>query len=676
MLRLPALGRKSVHEFDELAMRAAAEFNFDTIRTAYTRGDSQDHSFDVPAIFDISLDEFLAQQPAVSVRLRGAVHAALENGDCPFSTVSDYLRAGRRLNALCKLPNLGRRSAQEFEALVQAAVRNGTIVPPSQLELNADGFPDLESLMQAVFDALDDRQAKLLLDRIESEETLEATAHHFGITRERVRQIEKKAIEALVAKFGQAFLEALAAIDTQCRQRGLGEITLSAFSELSGSDVMTCGLYFRFLKKFGIDEAETLALRDRIHLYRPADFLTGETWDQRIDEALIEARWPIVFKDFVADVHDVPRFYVERRLCDRYHASIVDDAFADPPRMSTQKMCLQVLASTRVPMHLTEIRAGVFRHFGVDLNLHHVTSTVGYHDAITICAPGTYARYVDLAYPDDLIKAVCLRMYDELAARQVFLNSKVLFDRLFAADLAAYPDGFNHYLLLGFAQDDPRFVAKRGNMIGLAGFDIEKTYISLEDEVRNIVLEHGPIDVADIVAQMADTRKLCNDTGVKLILGNSPEVIQVGRRTYDSLHRFFANREEYDALVLALRIALLAGTKSVYALAEEMATLGLRKASTEVIGSILSAADDVTQANGMYRLSAPDARLQRYQQIALPSLADGDIDQLRRQVDAEFGNDTAEQFIRFDRRLHVSANPQRDSAAGSELHAILADFDL
>lgn len=677
MLRLPSLGRKSVYEFDELATRAAAGFDFAAVRNKYAHGDVRDNVLDVAQIFDISLDAFLMKQPAVSVRLKRAIESAIESGECPFPTVSAYLRSGcGRLNALCNLPNLGARSAREFESLAQAALSNGTIAPPSQLKLNADGFPELESLMQDMFDALDDRQTKLLLDRVESEATLEATAKHFDITRERVRQIEKKAIEALVAKFGQAFSEALIAIDTQCRQRGLREITLPAFSELSGSDVMTCGLYFRFLKKFGIDGSETLALCDRVHLYRPADFPPSETWDQRVDEALLDARWPIVFKEFLAHVGDVPRFYVERRLRDRYHAVIVDDAFTQLPRMSARKMCLQVLASTRKPMHLTEIRAGVFKHFGVDLGLHHVTGTVSSHDAITTCAPGTYVRYADLAYSDDLIKAVRLLVYDELEARQVFLSAKVLFERLIGADLAAYPDNFNHYLLLGFAQDDPRFVVKRGNMIGLAGFDIEKTYISLEDEVRNIVLEHGPIEVGDIVARMADTRQLCNDTGVKIILVNSPEVIQVGRRTFDSLHRFFSDRQEYDALVLALRIALLSGTKSVYALADEMAALDLGKASTEVIGSILSAADDVDQAKGMYRISAPDARLQRYQALALARLADGDVDRLRAQLETEFGQEMAEQFIRLDRRWHVAANNPQNSAGGSELDAILADFDL
>jgi hypothetical protein len=677
LLRLPNLGRKTAYEFDELAMRVAAESNVHAVRKAHAHEGAQDDASDVTPIFDISLDAFLTQQPGVNLRLKRSIDSAIASGECPYLTVSAYLGAGKgRLNALCKLPNLGARSAREFEAMVQAAVRNGAIAPPSQLKLNDDGFPELESLMQDVFDALDDRQAKVLLDRVESDATLEATAKHFGITRERVRQIEKKAIEALVAKFGQAFSEALSAIDTQCRQRELREITLPAFSELSGSDVMTCGLYFRFLKKFGIDGSDTLALCDRVHLYLPAAFPPSETWDQRVDAALLDARLPIVFKDLMADVRDVPRFHVERRLRDRYHAVIVDDAFTQPPRMSARKMCLQVLASTRQPMHLTEIRAGVFKHFSVDLNLHHVTAIVSSHAAITTCAPGTYVRYVDLAYADDLIKAVRLRVYDELEARQIFLSAKVLFERLFGGDLAAYPDGFNHYLLLGFAQDDPRFIVKRGNMIGLAGFDIEKTYISLEDEVRNIVLEHGPIEVGDIVTRMAATRQLCNDTGVKIILINSPEVIQVGRRTFDSLHRFFSDRQEYDALVLALRIALLSGTKSVYALADEMMALDLHKASTEVIGSILSAADDVDQAKGMYRISAPEARLQRYQELALARLADGDVDRLRGQLVAEFGHEAAEQFMRLDRRWHAAVNQPQNSNVVSELDAILADFDL
>lgn len=677
MLRLPSLGRKSVHEFDELATRAAAECDGDTLQTNQPALSSSDPTLSIPAMFEISLPAFLAQQPAVSIRLKRAIESAVASEECPFSTVLAYLQAGgKRRIQLCKMPNLGATSAKEFEALVQAAIGNGTIAPPSQLALNEDGFPDLEGVMNALFDFLDERQTKLLLDRIESEATLEAVAQNFGVTRERIRQIERKAIEALLAKFGQTFLLASTAIETQLIQRGVREITLPAFSALARCGVMTCGLYFKFLKRLGVDEAETLALRDRVHLYRPVAFAPSETWDERIDNALINARWPLDFKEFVSDIHDVPHFYVARRLCERYHAAIAEDVFTEQPRMSTGKMCLQVLASTRMPMHLAEIRAGVFRHFGVDLTLHHVASNVGYHASVTICAPGTYVRYVDLPYSDELIKQICARMQDELESREEFLSSKWLFERLFTAELTGYPVGFNHYLLLGFAQDDGRFVVKRGNMIGLAGFDITKTFISLEDTVRNIVLEHGPIEVAEIVAHLADTRSLCNDASIKNILANSPEVIQVGRRTYDSLHRFFADREEYDALVLALRVALLAGTRSVYALAAEMATLGLHKASTEVIGSILAAADDVTQAGGLYRLSDPDARLQHYEQLARASLADGNLERLRQQAETAFGSQTAEQLIRFDRRLQTSPTQQQNKAASSELDAILADFEF
>jgi hypothetical protein len=675
LLRLPMLGRKSVHEFDALATRVATESCCDAVQTEAADGASQADSGEISAIFDIPLDVFLAQQPMVSPRLIRAVRAGIAGDDCPFSTVSAYLQAGaKRLSTLCKLPNLGATSAQEFEALVQDALRNGTIVPPSRLALNASGFPDLESLINEVFGALDERQTKLLLDRVESAATLDVTARHLGVTRERVRQIERKAIDELVVRFGQSFLQALAAIDAQCHQRGMRELTLHTFSELAGSDVLTCGLYFKFLKKFGIDDAETFVLSERIHLYRPAEFAPRDTWDERVDQALINACWPLVYGDFVGQVQDVPRSHVERSLCARYQARIVDDTFIEQPRLNVQKMCLQVLASTRTPMHLTEIRAGVFRHFGVDLNLHHVTGTVGGHDAITICAPGTYVRYVDLPYSYECIEDVRAHMQAELEARQVFLNSKLLFERLFADALASYPDGFNHYLLLGFAQDDTRFTVKRGNMIGLAGFDLAKTYISLEEEVRNIVLEHGPISINDIMTHMTATRRLCNDASVKLSLANSPELIQVGRRTYDSLHRFFADREEYDALVLALRIALLAGTKSVYALADDMAALGLPKASTEVIGSILAADDDVSEANGMFRLTVQDPPLQRYHEIALASVADGGIERLRQEADAALGSDVAARFIRFDRRFRAKPARRADTI-GSALHAILADFD-
>jgi hypothetical protein len=676
MLRLPALGRKSVIEFDELAKRAALEFGFDVRPVEPLDRTPQANAAEISAMFDISLDSFLAQQPVVSPRLMRAVLGGIDAGDCPFSTVLDYLSAGDlRLIKLCKLPNLGVTSAKEFDRLVQDAMQNGTVVPTFVLPTNATGFPDLEHLLGAVFDVLDERQTKLLLDRVALEATLEETGERLGLTRERVRQIERKAINTLLAQFGRAFRMALTTIDKQFRERGISEITMTELAELAGTDVTTCSLYFRVLERFGIDDAKALAVHDRTHLYRPTEFAPSGTWNERIDTTLVDTTWPLVYRDFIAQVSDVPRFHVAHRLSERYHAAIADDTFVRQPRLSAQKMCLQALASTRLPMHLTEIRVGVFKLFGVDLTTHHVTSIVGSHDEITVCAPGTYVRYADLPYSSERIRSIRDRVHDELQARQVFLSSTLLFERLFAADLAACPDGFNHHLLLGFAQDDTRFVTKRGNMIGLAEFDLATTYISLEDEVHNIVLEHGPIGLNDIVAHMAATRKLCNDGSVKLALTNNNEIIQVGRRTYDSLHRFFANRDEYEALFIALRVALLGGTKSVYALADEMAALGLDKASTEVIGSILTADADVSQVEGMYRLAMQDPALQRYQEIALASLAEGGVDRLHREAEVALGGEAAARYIRFDRRFQARSG-QQSAVVDSELHAILSDFEF
>jgi hypothetical protein len=679
MLRLPALGRKTALEFEALALRATAEFRLDALGVEGAGG-AAPASAKVNAIdplFAIGLDSFLAVQPIVSARLMHAIQAGILRGDCPFSTVSTYLLAGEQgLAQLCKLPNLGAASAREFDSLVRDAVRYGALVPPPRLALNAQGFPDLEQLMQSVFDALDERETKILLDRVATAADIDTIARELGLTRGRIHQIERALFTKLVAKFAQAFLQSLVAIDAQLRQRGLREIALHAFAELTGADVITCELYLKCLRKFGVDEPETLALRDRGHLYRPAEFAPSDSWDRRVDQALIETQWPLVFTDFLAQVHDVPRYAVERRIVERYHARLAADTFLELPRMGVPRMCLQVLASTRAPMHLGAIRAALLKHFGVDLTLQHVTGTLSAHADIATCGWGMYVRYVDLPYTDAGIARIRDHMHEALHTRQVFVSSKILFEQLFATDIADYPDGFNHYLLLGFAQGDRRFTVKRGNMIGLACFELAKTYMSLEHEVCNIVLEHGPISVPDILSHLAATRKLCNGTHVRLSLAKSAEIIQVGRRLYDSLYRVFTDHAEYDALMLALRIALLTGTKSVYALATEMATLGLGKASTEVIGSILGAVDDVAEADGMYRLTAPGPDLERYQAIALASLANGGLERLRGEAAAAFGSDVAARFIGFDRRFSTSPVPRQSDTGSSALHALLADFEF
>jgi hypothetical protein len=71
-------------------------------------------------------------------------------------------------------------------------------------------------------------------------------------------------------------------------------------------------------------------------------------------------------------------------------------------------------------------------------------------------------------------------------------------------------------VILGLVQDGERFVVKRGLMVDLQHFDPEETFVSLEETIHNLVAEHGPIAVPEIVQRMAEERKV-HDAGIALI---------------------------------------------------------------------------------------------------------------------------------------------------------------
>jgi Sigma-70, region 4 len=70
----------------------------------------------------------LIEESAVSVRLSNALHAA---SGLPIETIRDYLDAGPEAKLrFLRLPNLGRKSANELDELIRAFARDGNELPP------------------------------------------------------------------------------------------------------------------------------------------------------------------------------------------------------------------------------------------------------------------------------------------------------------------------------------------------------------------------------------------------------------------------------------------------------------------------------------------------------------------------------------------------------------------
>lgn len=676
MLKIPNLGRKSVAELEVLIQEFAKAPL--PIKSQLELVVIQPTDQGIPSDFGISLDEFLNRQTRVSTRLANAIRTAVDDGICPFPTVSEYLQTKNGYLRLCNLPNLGKGSALEFDKLAKDALIRGSTYPIASIPYigKKEWRPNVEALIQEVFSSLESRELDILLDRIQSKQTLEQVAANFAVTRERVRQIESRALKRLARAFGQPLQACIASLYDTLAHAGINECSLAEFARLALCDMITAQLFFSLVQRLGLANAGHLVLTDS-HVILPDQFIPRQDWNAAIKQSLMTAAWPIELSTLIVSCPPIPRFFIEKCLEDLYSAKISDSRLEIQPSLSTADMCTHVLLKAHKPLHISEIRALAAKYFGKDIPEPLVNATAGRLKEAAIAAPGTYVHYANLSYSDQVLTHIRHVVHRHLAEQSCFIGSKVLFDRLFLKHTSAYPEGFNHYLMMGIVQDDQRFVTKRGNMVGLASFDLQKTYISLEDEVRNVVLSDGPISIPEIVARLASTRKLCNDSGVRLILSHTPTIIQVGHRTYDSLHRFFTSREEYDDLVTAIQVNLLFRPKSVYALSQELISLGFARASTEVVESLLNAMDDINKTKDAYTIKSARQELCSYRDISSKCLADGaDCSILLARLQEGMPLKLAERMVRLDYRLSLSRNDEAETVNTSELSSILDEFDF
>lgn len=681
MLRLENLGRKSLAELDQLiaeeAARPAAVISSGTSQPGgLVRKDLGQEGVDNSDedLLRLPLDAFLAGQLLVSARLANAISTAVGAGVCPFETIGDYLRCHRRQEELQRIENLGRKSSSEFERLVARSVSSS---PPSSIQVvqNEFGYFDLGRLVKDILSLLTERQQAILLERLLERRTLEAVAATRGVTRERIRQIEAKSLRIVLTKGGAALRQSAKLNCVRLCERRLFELSVEVFANLATCDVKDVTLYVAFLKK--VDSGHSpLGLFEGQHLFVRSQYAPRADWKTTLAEELRLQPLPLTLDGVLSSVATVPGFYV-RDYFQRRWGTQSEDANIGASSYGTTRMCIDVLRKAGGPLHTSDVRVRICALFQIDIEEHAINASLGRLRAALITAPGTYALYESLPYTAAQLRSIRDTAHQHLASKGVFVSSKLLFDQAFAPKVDEYPGKLNHYLVMGIVQDDERFTTKRGNMVGLASFDLTATYMPLQDEVRKIVIEHGPVSLQEISERLSDTRRLCNDSGIRQVLSQSPEIIRIGRRTFDSLHRFFETREVYEDLLLAVRLSLLERRKTTYAIAQDLSRLPFQKLTSHLVESLLFSMDDVRSEGDFHELVEQSDELRSYDSAVVRSLCDaGSVAVVRASLVGVLPSERVGKLTSLDTRFFIPMPSSQSSATDTELGSILRDFDF
>lgn len=686
MLALENLGRKSLAELEQLIAEASEHRELAVARNAGTQQSGlHDSEAATPSqaagltpnsrqeLLALPLDAFLRKQRSVSARLLNAVSASVRAGTCPFENIADYLRYGTRQDELKRIESLGRGSAQEFERLVIRALKNGAS-SSIQATCNDSGYTDVGTLMGEICSLLTSRQQAVINERFVEKKTLQEVASTRDVTRERIRQIEAKSLTVVSTHCSAALRESARIICQRLSESALFELTLEEFSNFVTCDAREATLYLSFLSELEMERSPLSLIQSNVLV--TGRYVPRAQWKDALDAELRTQPLPLTLANVLASITSVPGFYIREYFHSKWGMD-AEDAGQAVQKYGASRMCVDVLRKAGRPLHMSDVRARICALFHVDIEEHAINATLGRLREAVIAAPGTYALYECLPFTDAQIQEIREAAHEHLTKRGLFLSSKVLFDQVFAQCSTAYAQDLNHYLVMGIVQDDERFTTKRGNMIGLATFDLNEAYTPLQDEIRRLVLENGPITLQEIAEQLSDTRRLCNDSGIRLVLNQSQDIIRIGRQTFDALHRFFDSRDSYDDLLMAVRISLLERKKTTYAIAQDLERLTLPKLTSHLVDSVLMSMDDVDSSNGFHELRCLTDELARYNSAVAESLqSQSPIDSVRSTIGATIPPDRLTKLISLDARLLADMGASCAPTERTELNSILREFSF
>lgn len=568
-----------------------------------------------------------------------------------------------------------------------------------------NGEPELLKYMGKI---LQPRQYEVLSRRFGLEnrpaETLEDVALSFDVTRERIRQIEAKALQLCAAPFFiqpfKAFLhrerstilkvilgtgQAVRYGNALAQAKALDPIHQLSIHVCNGSLEQWLNETLEPVKKgqeiLGwievVEDAERMA-----ELY---EALVDSADDHsslrdRILSALFDLTLPAELSQVVAKIPGVPSVQIEKYLQHNLGAIVLNGQISNLTEFPTTWRVRKTLKMAGRPLALKEIAALHLKLFGLAIEEHNASGALQRLEDTLIVARGTYSLYEHLPFEKGVIDQVKHFVFRRVKQAGYFVSAKIL-HKEFVRDVDPMIGAIlTKYMIAGFCHDDERFAVRRGLMVGLASDAFEKKFVSLRDSVHHVVEEHGPVRIADIKRHLSATRDVL-DISIAQSLKSAPDIVLADRGLYDLTARVIGGKSDTQRLSHALQLALIDHDASIPVLMSRLAAIGIEFELPTIV-SFLSSTEIASESGGVFHLEAADDVVSEYNAAFDEAYSDSqDPKEVKSKLSRTFANDSKAKLIKLDYRLKMDPATwdQEQSLTDSKadvLRELLSEFEF
>lgn len=679
MLQIQSFGNKTAYELDAL-IKDVIDFS--------NKGTCVYEGKELPAgLSSLKISE-MVKSHLISERLRNSILQAEDDDALPLLTLCDYVKAGdNALRIMQKVPCLGKKTAAELDHLIKGVLDNPdtckvdesvnvkeTRAEGTELEMDVPGTQ--ERLLKIFQNILSEREYGVLKHRAIDGKTLEESGEIYDVTRERIRQIEKKAKIKLLKAYRNVFNQVVNKID-KILDDSYGEVSLvDAASALSMNiDIL------KLLVSICSDQCIKPIRVRRGYLFRPSTENNHSEWNETIDEVLYSLKWPINIGEVYEGLQDIPHSYVDRYLEKNRGAKIDGDVISELRKIPRAAMIVYVFRDAGHALHSSEIARRYSLMFGKGIQEHNAQTVVARMDEALIVERGVYSLYEFLDVSEEIIDKIRHRAYDFIKNEEKYVSSKVLYEELFKNN-ADYQGIDNAYIIHGILQDDERFSIRRGLMVGIKGHDSFVEFKPLTDEVHELVESKGPLSASEILKAISGHRKILS-VSVSKILENSGKIIRVSPGRYDTITNVFGESHLVEDLELAIQIALSDHDQSLFELISNIRSLEMTdgiEITKSILSSILGLMHNVMRKGEVYSINSIDKSIITYNAI-INSIHQTNLQmELQEEVEKQLGSELAKQYIAVDYRIQSNGGKASTDEMGlestSEISSILSAFGV